>query len=183
MLVFNISPHRSGTTSIHKAMEILGFKSHHWADVMSWPERWARNPEEIRPDIKDGCAYGDLPVAMMYRWLKKEYPTARFVMVLRDRKSWVESVLRHLERDWPDPHPVHTIFYGYPVRRGHADPELLLRVRDRFVSDVLSEFAGLPNLLVMRFEDLGTLGWHQLGVFLGKDVPGVPFPVENRFSV
>jgi len=123
MKIFNVSHHKCGTSSMQEAFKVLGFKSYHWATCMDWWKPYLEG-QAMDPRLsEDNTAFGDLPIPMMYRELYRLYPEARFVFVRRDRMQWLESLKKHLSRAWLEPHPVHTMFYGYPITSANLDEE------------------------------------------------------------
>jgi hypothetical protein len=177
--VFNVSFHKCGTTSMHKALEILGFRSYHWEKPLKLMQRHLDGTIEKEPLFQgDNTAFNDLPIALMYRELHRIFPDGKFIFVRRDRESWVESLRQHLLRSWPVPYPLHTLAYGYPLTASNFDEAVCLRVYDRLCSDILEFFDGSPNFLPLELKDLS---WKSLCPFLAKPEPDQAFPWENNW--
>ena len=178
--VFNVSHHKCGTTSVHRALEILGFQSHHWEKPIELMHRHLEGTIEEEPFFQpDNTAFNDLPITLMYRELYRIFPEDKFIFVRRDRESWVESLRQHLLRYWPVPLSVHTLVYGYPLKASNFDEAVCLRVYDRLCGDILEFFDEKPNFLLIEFKDLS---WKSLCPFLGMPEPDQPFPWQNKTS-
>lgn len=160
-------------------MKILGFKSYHWDTLHRLWLPYLNGSLGSEAILKgDNAAFGDMPIPLMYRELYELFPEEKFLFVRRDKRTWLESLRRHImgpchgERN-----PVHTIFYGYPVDGKNFDQVTCLRAYERFCDDVIWFFEGKPNFLLVEFEKLS---WQPLCDFLEKPVPSTPFPWENR---
>lgn len=178
--VFNISHHKCGTTSVHRALEILGFRSFHWFN----PDHLLKIHLEGRvasdPLIReDNTAWNDLPITLMYRTLYEAFPEETFVFVRRDPASWISSLLRHITTSWPEPLAVHTLVYGYPIKASNFDFRVCLRAYERICQDILEFFQGKPNFHLIELRDLS---WKTLCQAVGKPEPAVPFPWMNKGS-
>jgi hypothetical protein len=178
--VFNVSHHKCGTTSVHEALRILGFKSHHCED----PDRLLKVHLEgaVSSDPllnEDNAAWGDLPITIMYRALYETFPDETYLFVRRDPASWLQSLRRHIMGFWPGPLPIHTLVYGYPITALNFDEEACLRAYLRIRGDILGFFMGKPNFHLIEFEELS---WKPLCEAVGRPEPAVPFPWEKRSS-
>src|SRR5438105_1086381 len=111
---------RTGTTSLHRALNFLGFRSLHYA-----PERLAdildgraRNPSFRRYDDVDAVV--DVPAAFFYRELLEAYPESSCILTLRHEDDWWSSISGFFARMPPFPSPeqerlrqlVRTCVYG-----------------------------------------------------------------------
>jgi len=178
MRVFNISHHKCGTTSMFKALEMLGFQSYHWERPLEILNAFLESRIESEELLRgDNTAYSDLPFTLMYRDLVNLYPDSKFIFVRRERKAWVESLRKHFVMNWPVPLPVHTLVYGYSITSANFDASVCLRAYDRICADILEFFEGKPNFLLLEFENLS---WQPLCKFLGRQVPAEPFPWYNK---
>ncbi len=102
-MFFNLSLHRSATTSTAQVFRDCGLSVCDW---VGW------NFEQKHKGIfKRGCEseltdaimatfpnrdyYGDLPIPLLYTELARRHPHARYFIVLRDVDTWAESSFRH----------------------------------------------------------------------------------------
>lgn len=176
--VWNVSHHKCGTTSVHRALGILGFKSHHCED----PDRLLKIHLEggVASDPllgEDNTAWNDLPIPFMYRALYEAFPGDIFLFVRRDPASWVDSLRRHFQEHWSGPLPIHTLAYGYPIKASNFDERACLRAYERLYQDILGFFRGRGNFNLIEF---GDLSWRTLCEAVGRPEPGALFPWEKR---
>lgn len=178
--VFNVSHHKCGTTSVHHALEILGYKSYHCFNPDHLLKIHLEGQVAEDPLLReDNTAWGDLPITLMYRALYEAFPDATFLFVRRDPISWIESLRRHMA-GWTIPLAIHTLVYGYPMTNSNFDPRVCLRAYERICGDILEFFNSKPNFHLIEFKDLS---WKTLCQAVGKPEPVVPFPWENKSAV
>lgn len=176
--IFNVSHHKCGTTSVHRALEILGFNSHHCFSPDHFLQLHLQGQLAEEPLFKeDNTAWNDLPFPLMYRGLYEAFPDGTFIFVRRDPLSWLESLRRHLIRSWSIALPIHTLVYGYPIKASNFDAKVCLRVYDRICQDIIEFFHGKPNFHLIEFEQLS---WKTLCSATGKNEPEVHFPWANK---
>lgn len=178
MKVFVIGAHKTGTTSMCAALEVLGFKTSHWI-----------HHEELTACIKQGRfdfpmlqeydAVGDLPIPVVFRELDEHYPESKFILTVRDTDRWIHSLENR--RWWKDrEHPIEMgeaeqLFYGFT----HFDRERCVDVYEAHNAAVREYFADRPDDLLEFSMGRGTR-WDELCQFLGRPVPAVPFPHANK---
>ena len=179
--VLGVGLSKTGTTSLHRALGILGYRSLHYDDrrlndVVCGAEA---HPDFRRYDDVDAVL--DIPAAVFFEELLLAYPDAKCILTLRDEDAWWDSIRYH--------HDVHS-----PVRKREDDPfkwclrhfvygsasahELLFRKRYREHNERVLLRIPSAQLLVMRLTEGD--GWEKLCPFLNEAVPGVPFPHGNR---
>ena len=94
--IFGIGMHKTGTTSLARALRILGYDSAHWKSP-----RWAKNiwremvSGERSPTLERHYALCDLPIAILYRQLDAAYPGSKFILTTRAEDGWLRSVRNH----------------------------------------------------------------------------------------
>lgn len=180
--VFGIGMHKTATTSLHAAFEILGLDSAHWKSV-----QWARNIwEEMKnqgnsPTLERHYAVSDLPLPLLFRELDAAYPGSKFILTTRDEGRWIQSVRKHWSRanDFRDTwrkadafaQEIHAALYG----QAHFDAKLFTARYRRHNAEVLEYFKDRPNdLLVMDMDDQA--GWLELCGFLKLPIPAADYP-------
>jgi|GEM_PF-1757120 len=183
--IFGIGLHKTATTSLHKALRILGYESAHWKSA-HWAKRiWREmNNEGRSATVEQSYALSDLPIPMLYQALDKAYPGSKFILTMRSEESWLKSVRNHFSERNPfraqwdeDPftHRVHRMIYG----RKDFDAEVFLERFQRHNLEVREYFKDRPgDLLVMNMETVS--GWTELCGFFGHSIPSVPYPVAFR---
>lgn len=119
--IFGIGLHKTATTSLHKALGILGFDSAHWKSAHWAKAIWREMTAETKQDqgrLVPGCgnyadliteawrshrsptlersyALCDLPIPLLYRELDRAYPGSKFILTVRDEEKWLRSVRNH----------------------------------------------------------------------------------------
>lgn len=180
--IFGIGMHKTATTSLHTALQILGYdsahwKSAHWAKAI-WEEMqtWGRSAT-----LEKSYAVCDLPIPMMFRALDLAYPRSKFILTLRDEAGWIDSIEKHwnpefnkFRESWshdPFTHRCHRMLYGFK----NFDPERMLERYRRHNAEVLEYFKDRPNDLLVMPMDQGA-GFRELCGFLNNPVPNRKYP-------
>jgi hypothetical protein len=184
--IFGIGMHKTGTTSLHQALSILGYDSGHW-DTPRWAKRiW----EEMKGDkhsrtIENHYAVCDLPIPLLYKELDETYVGSKFILTIREDVDWLASVRDHWNprhnkwrETWDNDcftHRVHNLIYG----RKSFDATVFLERYRRHNAEVIEHFKDRPeNLLVLSLEDKDP--WKKICNFLGHDIPEQPYPMANK---
>ena len=168
--VFFIGFHRTGTTTLHRCFEILGYVAKHGAPAELYGDLRS-------PIFRQHSAFSDLPFPLMYPQLDRHFSRARFILIVRDADSWLASCEHLFSRsaEWSEStHRLHELTYG----RRTFDAEAMKRRYLRHNREVLDYFYGRSNLLVMDIERGD--GWRELCRFLHKPLPREDFPHLNR---
>jgi hypothetical protein len=190
--LFGIGLSRTGTTSLTRALGLLGFRAAHFpADpatqeaVIDCVERDCPRLElEILETVD---AITDAPAAARFEALDAAYPGSRFIHTVRDRETWLGSCRRY----WPEE--------AEPYLREHAaeswadfitrmsyelygdvafDAERFAIAYDRHAMRVRRHFRDRPEA-VLTLDITAGDGWAPLCGFLGLPAPPEPFPWEN----
>lgn len=176
MKIFGIGLNKTGTISLHEALETLGYRSLHWGgpEVRRTIERAIA---EGRPAVEDFPAYDAFSdiwcLSENFALLDRQYPGSRFVLTTRDLDSWIESRRRHVARNRArreagtyqgDFLEVDVVAWEDQYHAHHAA--------------VSAYFAGRSDLLVLRITE--GEGYERLCPFLGVPVRTDPFPQRHR---
>jgi hypothetical protein len=188
--IFGIGMHKTATTSLHHALEILGYDSAHWKSTAWVRAIWREISWTGRsPTLEKNYALCDLPIPSLYRQLDHAYPGSKFILTLRDEERWLKSVEDHWNPEinpfragWDTDsfsHRMHEIVYG---RRDFDRATMLARYR-RHNEEAIRYFRDRRgDLLVMDmdfgwpYRKDGGAGWAELCGFLGKPIVGMPYP-------
>lgn len=185
---------RTGTLSMKRALEILGFgPCHHMEEVMAHPEQipvWhaagrgeAVDWEKLLAGYRSTV---DWPSAQFWAELAAQFPKAKVVLTRRDPERWYESfsntILKLLQAPGPAPNPtvgaILDMCRDVIVRRAFDgrldDPAAIKAAFERHNASVE---AALPPDRLLVFEV--AQGWAPLCKFLGVPVPATPFPRVN----
>lgn len=171
--VFCIGWHKTGTTTLGRALVQLGYSVLGCRLDMVHPLR--RGDLKTALDLAGNFdALQDVPWAALFKELDRKYPGSRFILTERNEDAWIKSAKRHFSDTYV---PLHEWLYGKGVLIGNEDIYL-----DRFrrhYQEVKIYFATRPDdLLVLRLGDGNE--WQKICGFLGHDVPARKFPHENK---
>ena len=167
--VFGIGLSKTGTTSLNDALNLLGIPSIHLP----------RSLEQIQEF--DGAT--DTPIALAYKKLDLLYPGSKFVLTIREPKSWLGSYQSHQKRiiekfngrvsQWIM--DLDTQCYG----QWKYDASLWLAAYDQHLQSVLEYFQGRESDLLILNICQGQ-GWPELCSFLNCTIPSSSFPHRNQ---
>jgi len=183
--IFGIGMHKTGTTSLHTALNILGYNSAHWKGA-GWAKKiWNQFLEFGHSELLEkNYAVCDLPITLLYEKLDKLYPGSKFILTIRDEEEWIQSVENHWSYElnpyrasWNKDnftHRLHKVLYGQQT----FDREVMLARYRKHNADVIEYFKGRDeDLLILRVDK--NIDWTPLSKFLGNEIPPVPFPKSN----
>jgi hypothetical protein len=176
--IFGIGLNKTGTSSLHEALEILGYEALHFAG----PERAAlirRAIEERKPLLHyldpNYDAFSDTPVTAWFWLADAQYPGSKFILTVRDLDEWLDSRRRHVEKNRE--RAADGAYAGKFLKVNLEAWEREYRLHD---GAVRSYFDGRPDDLLVLDVTSGD-GWEPLCGFLGAPVPDLPFPWQNRY--
>ncbi|CAK4034448.1 Hypothetical predicted protein [Lecanosticta acicola] len=195
---------RSGTDSLCKALEILGYPCYHGWRTLDEPEQsvlWAQaiegkyenrgrqweGEEDFDRILGPYTACTDLPCAMFTTELIDAYPDAKVILNLRPREEWHRSIVKSVDakmKSWTGwlmckfDMETSNINRCWSKANGHYFRWDLAR-NGRQVYD---EHAALVRGAARNSQFLEYdphQGWEPLCAFLNKPVPETPFPSGN----
>jgi hypothetical protein len=170
--VFGIGFHKTGTTSLAKALSYLGYR-------VTGPNG-VNNPN-IAKDVC-GMAFGlankfdafqDNPWPILYKELDDKFPDSKFVLTIRSTSDWIKSVVTHFGEDET---PMREWIYGVAHPKGNE--AIYVERYERHNREVVEYFKDREKDLLILDIARGQ-GWEKLCPFLGKRIPAVPFPCAN----
>src|SRR6266508_2610995 len=92
--VFGLGLSKTGTTSLTKALNILGIRSIHFPNDQQTFHELQRG--EYRLSILDKYqGVSDTPVAPFFAQLDSAWPGSKFILTVRDKASWLRSAEAH----------------------------------------------------------------------------------------
>jgi hypothetical protein len=180
--IFGIGMQKTATTSLDKALQLLGFDSAHWLDgkwaVAILKEMRATGRSET---LERHYALCDLPIAILFRELDRAYPGSKFILTVRDEVDWLVSARDHwsythntFRRDWdkwPAANTIHRATYG----QHHFDAVVMLERYRRHNAEVREYFKNRPGDLLTLDMSKGA-GWKELCPFVERPIPNIPYP-------
>lgn len=181
--VFGLGLCKTGTTSLCVALNALGIKAIHYpCDRQTYDELTAGNFE--LSILREYQAVVDIPVAPYFRELDDRYPGSRFVLTVREKRSWLESSRNHWNylEQWGERDSQFKEFSEFIVSAVYGilrfQEDRFCQVYDDHVGRVCEYFEDRPgDLLVMDI--CGGEGWEKLCPFLGLPTRHAEFPRSN----
>ena len=182
--VFCIGFQKTGTTSLGKALTELGYRIESTPHQLrySWIKDLHQNEQRKGLFLQlfearfDACE--DNPFPLHFQDLYELFPSAKFILTIRDERAWIRSAQNHFGG-----HPTPMLDYVYSKYK--TDPvqdETLWLEKYRNHNQSVIEFfkrKGDDQLLVMRTEEMS---FKKLADFL--DFPNISsnkaFPHENK---
>jgi hypothetical protein len=184
--IFGIGLSKTGTTSLTRALEILGYETNHFPYSALRYEGGRLRLDMER--LQQWDAVTDSPVALFYDRLAERFDDAKFILTVRDIDAWLDSCERN--HVWPGdyvrnkgirkfPHIRKILSLHHHVYGSEQFNRATFRdAYEKHVTQVRTYFAGNGHdLLVMDI--CGGDGWGPLCDYLGVPVPDEPFPREN----
>jgi Sulfotransferase domain len=170
--IFGIGLAKTGTTSLHFALELLGFRSAHASSVLcDVINQEARDHRPMLSTLESQYdAFLDWPISYFYPHLDCRFPGSKFILTLRNAKARYSSARRHIEED--QAREKRDLSYAWTSL---VPKKAFIHEDERYTAEVTSYFENRSqDLLVIRIAD--GEGWTELCKFLGVPVPSVPFP-------
>lgn len=173
---------KTGTTSLHAALEFLGFRSRHFAADVRTLEQLKNG--DYRLDImRQLDALSDIPAPAIFAQLDQVWPDALFILTTREMNSWIESC-RLAKFNSPVQYAApgslrefyRTQLYGTVA----FNEERFRWVHERHLRDVALYFRGERAARLLTLDLTAGAGWEPLCHFVGKPIPKVPFPHANK---
>jgi sulfotransferase family protein len=194
---------RTGTLSLHTALEKLGFgPCHHMAEVITdlrqvplWREALSHEPVDVRRVFDGYRATVDFPGASFWREQMEAWPDAKVVLTVRDPHRWYASAKQTIFARPPEGPPISEMdpdaaeFFGFMFGQffprvydfggsrplNGMDEDEAVEVFNRHIAEVKATVPA-ERLLVFQVSD----GWKPLCDFLGVPVPDEEFPHVNE---
>jgi len=180
--VFGIGLSKTGTTSLARALDIMGYRTRDYLGVTRYStgDLSSVNLEEIDKNN----AFTDTPIPSFYKQLDKKYPNSKFILTTRDLDAWLKSCKKQfteriVARQNEATGQLHTDLYGCFA----FEPEKYASGYTRHVDGVLDYFKDRPEDLLVVDICGGEQNWVQLSTFLEQPVPDIPFPVTNVSAI
>jgi hypothetical protein len=181
---------RTGTMSVKKALESLGFgKCYHMHEVFLRPEHvriWDATCDGEMPDWRSlftgYVATLDTPACHFWKELAITFPVAKVLLLRRDPEAWYESMYSTTypvmmgPRGDVDPalQMIRRLFFDKIMRGRFEDRDFAVATYRRYCDDLIAE-APSDRLLVYEVSE----GWEPLCNFLALQAPNEPFPKTN----
>ncbi len=168
--IFGIGLSKTGTTSLAKALRVLGYDAIH---------------AQTAKDIHNYQAVTDMPVAARFQELDLMYPNSKFIMTIRDKQEWLKSCRRHFGNGNDLLRYKKEVAIEYAFCRGKLygslefNDEIWLMAYSWHLSQVFDHFADRSND-ILWMDITHSDGWQMLCSFLDKPIPQQVFPHLNK---
>ena len=175
--IFGLGLSKTGTTSLARALEILGYKTRDYIGVSSYTRGELSSIDLAEIEAND--AFTDTPIPSFYRELDSHYPGSKFILTIRDTNGWLQSCKKQFTSKLSEKlnaasNQLFMDLYGSTI----YDESKFTKGYEQFTSGVHQHFKDRPqDLLVMDIA--ADDGWEKLCPFLNVPVPDVPFPKAN----
>jgi hypothetical protein len=171
--IFCIGFHKTGTTSLAVALKKLGYSVTGPNGVQDL--NISQNVFVMAYALVEQYdAFQDNPWPIIYKELDTKYPGSKFILTLRDSKSWIRSQVRHFGVQET---PMRKWIYGVGCPEGNE--EIYVNRFENHNKEVLAYFKERPSDLLILNLAKGD-GWERLCPFLEKEIPNEPFPHANK---
>jgi len=177
--IFNIGFNKAGTSSLTRAMEILGFKSIHYLYRGKIISKIIRENEKKNKKLLNGMEnyifFSDCFWSEDYKKLDQQYPNSKFILTIREINSWVKSRERHLEKE-PNLKEMQEKYPTCPW--WNINKKEWVKFRLKYISELKEYFKDRPEDFLIIDIPKGE-GWEKLCSFLNLPIPDKPFPLLN----
>lgn len=170
--VFCIGFHKTGTTSMEKALKMLGYRvtGGNWVKEEGIGEVVLERALALVPQYD---AFQDNPWPILYQELDRAFPGSKFILTMRPPEKWFASMLKNFGTDRT---PMREWIYG--VGHPQGNEAIYLERYNRHNREVLEYFADRPQDFLLMDLAAGD-GWDKLCPFLGLPMRTDPFPHAN----
>ena len=176
--VFGLGLSRTGTTSLHASLMLMGLSSIHYPlSYRNLARHWIDGDFSPIHTAPFRC-YSDLPTPVFYREFDATHPGSKFVLTLRDEDTWADSIERQYARPLPPSpknpirHRMRELAYGSVT----FDRTRYLDAYRRHNDKVRDYFAARPDALLVLDLSRDKDAWRQLAGFLDRPTPARAFP-------
>lgn len=180
--VFAVGFHKTGTTSLARALQVLGYRVCGFVtpDSVVHPSSHTRKElfeSTYRPLLNEYDAFEDTLWFMFYRELADIYPDAKFILTVRPEEKWYRSMVKHF--GGYDRKYFHWLYEGKGDPDGNRD--LFIEKYTRHNREVREYFRNKEqDLLVMRLPE--DFNWDVLCDYMNCPKPYGSFPHANTAS-
>jgi hypothetical protein len=181
--IFCIGLNKTGTSSLHRAFEILGFSSVHHVSKEGYLQVIMHenklNNKKLLTGIDHYDAYSDWAMTNtkhFFKTLDKEYPGSKFIYNTRPVDDWIKSRTAHvksfdnlekLQKEQPENNwfNLRTDIWKQEFKEHEEDVTSYFKERK---ADYL------------HFDVTNGSGWEELCNFIQVPIPNTPFPNLNK---
>lgn len=173
MKVFGIGLEKTGTSTLGRALEILGFDSRKGFDMELLQNYISGDVERVLRAAEPHDHFEHYPWAFVYQEAYEKYPDSRFILTVRTSSfRWFNSLCHYARRTGP--REERQLVYGHAMPNlFEAEDKQFYEKHNQSVRDFFAEHDSSRLLEVCWAHDHG---WAELCEFLEKPVPEIEFP-------
>ncbi|MEP1201236.1 sulfotransferase family protein [Tateyamaria sp.] len=171
--VFGVGFHRTGTTSLQTALEVLGYSVVGMRDT-EWSAYRQNDLDTIQRTVEVFDGFRDMPWPLLYQHLYKAVPNAKFILTYRDPDDWAKSCAGIYKSR---PYEMFRPIYGFDSFEGNE--EKAKEVYLRHISAVRQFFSDKPDVFLEK-DFTKDHSWQDLCDFLLEPEPDREFPHANK---
>ncbi len=103
--IFGVGFHKTGTTSLHIFLKLLGYHGTHWPDRVKgvhYQKLCAPQLHDTKlvieilmPVFSQFETFCDVPIPALYQELDDRFPDSRFILMERNAEEWWASLVKH----------------------------------------------------------------------------------------
>lgn len=177
--VFGIGWAKTGTTTLGRCFEILGYK--HQSQNLSLVPQILRG--DLAKTLRIAAAkesFEDWPWPLVFREMDATFPGSRFVLTTRAPEHWIASYRAMLTDENPPNPEVKAIRHAlFGIDPAIASNEELVDRYIRHNHEVMEYFKSRREQLLIVDWEAGD-EWTSVCQFLNAPMPQIPFPHLNR---
>ncbi len=179
--VFCIGFQKTGTTSLGRALEILGYRASGYWEFRDFAQEPSLTMDQVieraHALVGEFDAFKDTPWPVLYRELDAAYPGSKFIHIVRDTQSWINSATRDFGS-----HPNHLrrLIYGcdYPV----GNEQIWIDRYEAHNKEVAEYFKNRPEDFITLHLNRGEVDFEPICKLLGLPIPEVSWPHVNQIG-
>lgn len=182
--IFCIGLSKTGTSSLHQALNMLGYRSVHWRIP-------ATGKLIDRSDYFLFDAFSDTSVCYNFEYLYYAFPNARFIYTERPVESWSRSFLKHFRELGETFEEMKENMRRHKYKKYGVDWDIVHRTlyfnqdspEDAYAAfdeRVRLFFSDKPPDRLLSMNIFAGDGWEKLCGYLDRAVPAGPFPHSNK---
>jgi len=176
--IFGIGLSKTGTHTLNKCLEILGYSAVHFPDPALMNER------RFDEALEGYQAATDISVAAYFDILDRKFPGSKFILTLREIEPWLDSVEDHRKRrehELKNPDCPKAVIRERLYTTRAFDRKTFARAYDTHFARVRAYFSQRPDdLLELHLCEGSTQNWEPLCTFLDAPIPAEPIPWLNK---
>jgi hypothetical protein len=171
--VFGIGFHKTGTTSLARALRLLGYRVT-GPNGVGDPDIRTKLFPMVEVLSRQFDAFQDNPWPLVYQHMDQMHPQSKFILTIRDPDQWAASQAKYFGRQST---PMRQMIYGVGFPEGNE--EIYKSRMKQHNEEVIEYFKNRPNdLLVIDLTAQNE--WEPICRFLDEPIPRAPFPHANQ---